>query len=207
LRRILSTISKILNKSVMKKTIFLFLATLFLTFSLNAQTPSVSQSEPVIKRTVSRVMEKTIDGKQWEVTLNNDEVAEVKMAGKKLPKSAWAKYQSQIDNLRSAAYEMDPEAPIVPKEGTLHNAEVHLADGGDLTTEQKATHKAIEDELMSDKLIANRTYKLLLTENSMVINGKTMSKEMTDKYITLYYAHSGEQRCEGCRFKIQLNKK
>ena len=192
----------------MKKSIYLFFASAFVAFSLNAQTPATpSVSEPeIVKRTVSRVMEKTINGKKWELTLNNDEVAEVKMSGKKLPKSTWTKYQTEIDNLRAAAYEVDPDASIVPKDGIIKSQEVFMSDGGDLTPEQKATHKAIEDELMNDKLIAERSYKLVLTENSMSVNGRTMSKETVAKYIILYYTYSGEQRCEGCRFKVQVNK-
>ncbi len=193
----------------MKKSIFLFGTALLSAFSIQAQTPTTpSVSEPVVvKHTISRIMEKTINGKNWELTLNNDEVADLKLNGKKMPKSTWTKYQAEIDNLRSAALEMDPEVMKDNKNTTTKVHDVLLSDSGDLTPEQKATHKAIEDELMNDKLINERVYKLTLTENSMLVNGKTMSKEVTDKYIILYYTYSGEQRCEGCRFKIQMDKK
>lgn len=192
----------------MKKCFYTSFAALFFTFSLCAQStmpPSVSAHEGV-KRTVSRMMEKTINGKKWELTLVNDEVEEVKVNGKKLPKSAWAKYQTEVDDLRASAYDLDPEASNVPKDGIIKEQEVIMSDGGDLTPEQKATQRAIEDEMMNDKLIKERSYQLVLTEKTMSINGKTMPKETIDKYIIIYYTYSGEQRCEGCRFKIQVNK-
>ena len=192
----------------MKKCFYTSFAALFFTFSLCAQStmsPSVSAQEGV-KRTVSRMMEKTINGKKWELTLVNDEVEEVKVNGKKLPKSAWAKYQTEVDDLRASAYDLDPEASNVPKDGIIKEQEVIMSDGGDLTPEQKATQRAIEDEMMNDKLIKERSYQLVLTEKTMSVNGKTMPKETIDKYIIIYYTYSGEQRCEGCRFKIQVNK-
>lgn len=192
----------------MKKCFYTSFAALFLTFSLFSQSttpPSVSEQAEV-KRTVSRVMEKTINGKKWELTLVNDDVTEVKVNGKKLPKSAWAKYQTEVDDLRASAYDLDPEASKATKDGIVKEQEVAISDSGDLTPEQKATQRAIEDEMMTDKLIKERSYQLVLTEKTMSVNGKTMPKETIDKYIIIYYTHSGEQRCEGCRFKLQVNK-
>jgi hypothetical protein len=194
----------------MKKSIYLLTIALFLVCSLKAQTPTTPSESQVVKHTISRVMEKKIDGKNWELTLTNDEVTDLKLNGKKLPKASWSKHQAEIDNLRSTAYEMDPVLPNNsenPDSTMIKVEDVQVTGNGDLSPEEKATHKVIEDELMNDKLITNRTYNLVLTESTMTVNGKAVSKEIMDKYIIIYYTHSGEQRCEGCKFKIQLNKK
>ena len=192
----------------MKKGFYTTFAAFMLAFSLNAQTPTTPSvaGQEIEQRTISREMEKTINGKKWALTLKNDEVASVKVNGKVLPKAAWAKYQNEIDDLKASAYTLDPDVSNVPKGGIIRTQDIQVSDGGDLTPEQKATQRAIEDEMLKQGLIETRAYKLVLSDKTMIVNGKTMSKETTDKYIAIYYANSGEQKCEGCTFKIQVNK-
>lgn len=193
----------------MKKGFYTTLAAFMLAFSLNAQTPtapSVSAPQAAEKRTIVREMEKTINGKQWILTLKNDEVADVKMNGKTLAKKDWTKHQSEIDDLRASAYALDTDEKDAPNEKKVIRTKDIQIDGGDLTSEQKATQHAIEESLLSDGLIKSVTYSLFLSDKTMTLNGKTMSKETTDKYIAIYFASSGEQKCEGCTFKFQINK-
>jgi hypothetical protein len=193
----------------MKKGFYTTLAALAMAFSLHAQTPtvpSVSAPQDIEKRTISREMEKTINGKKWALVLKNDEVASVKINGKILPKSAWTKYQTEIDDLRASAYALDPDVSGVPKDGIIKTQDIQLSDGGNLTPEEKATQHALEDEMLKQGLIATRAYKLILSDKSMILNGKTMPKETMDKYIAIYYTYSGDPKCTGCTFKFQIDK-
>lgn len=193
----------------MKKGFYTTLTALALAFSLQAQTPttpSVSAPENIEKRTTVREMEKTINGKQWTLILKNDEVAEVKVNGKAVPKSTWTKYQSEIDDLRASAYALDTDEKDASEGKKVIRTRDIQIDGGDLTAEQKAAQHAIEEALLGEGLIKAGTYSLFLSDKTMSLNGKTMSKETADKYIAIYYANSGEQKCEGCTFKFQINK-
>lgn len=193
----------------MKKGFYTTLAAFMLAFSLNAQTPtapSVSAPQDIEKRTIVREMEKTINGKQWILVLKNDEVTELKLNGKTLSKSVWAKYQNEIDDLRASAYALDSDEKDASNEKKVIRTKDIQIDGGDLTSEQKATQHAIEEALLSDGLIKSATYSLFLSDKTMSLNGKTMSKEITDKFIAIYFDNSGEQKCEGCTFKFQINK-
>ena len=194
----------------MKKVFYAAFIALLQGLALTAQTttPTPTVSEPqVVKHVLTREMEKTIDGKKWVLTLQNDEVADLKLNGKKLPKAAWAKYQKEIDDLRSSSYQLDPEATSSDTDKMVKEAEIHLKDGGDLTPEQKAAQNAIEAEMLNDKLIGKDNYQLVLSEKMMMVNGKKMPQSTLEKYVGIYYANSGEQACEGCHFKIQVNKK
>jgi hypothetical protein len=200
----------------MKKGFYATCAAFLLAFSLHAQTKTTPLPEDwdastlttgttTQKRSIVREMEKTIDGKKWELRLQNDEVAEVRVNGKSLAKSTWPQYQTQIDDLRAASYALDADSPM-SKDSSYQIKDIQLTDGG-LTPENKATQNALEDALLNESLIKTRSYKLILTEKSMIVDGKTMSKEVRDRFIDIYYAHAGETRCAGCTFKFQINKK
>jgi hypothetical protein len=191
----------------MKKGFFTTIAAFMLAFSLHAQSttaPSVAVQETE-RRTVAREMEKTINGKKWELSLQNDEVAEVKVDGQTLPKSTWTKYQAEIEDLRSSAYALDANMST-PNGNSFKIQEYNTTDGG-LTPEHKATQNALEESMLGDGLIKTRSYKLVLTEKAMVLDEKTLSKATRDKYIAIYYTYSGETKCEGCTFKFQVNRK
>jgi hypothetical protein len=159
-----------------------------------------------VNRSVTRVMEKKINGKKWELTLKNDEVLKVKVNGKVLPKAQYAKFQSQIDELKVGAYEMETDKTLVEGDKYVTAQEMYLADGGDLTPEQKTTNTMVEEELLKDGLITERAYKLDLSDKGMVLNGKTLSKTLHEKYTEIYFMYSGEKRCDSCRFRLKLDK-
>ncbi|MBL7816938.1 MAG: hypothetical protein JNL70_18085 [Saprospiraceae bacterium] len=196
----------------MTKILYTALVLVLATALSNAQTPTPpSVSEPAseaFKRTTSRVMEKTINSKKWELTLTNDEVSEVKINGKKLPKAAWSKYQTEIEDLRSSAYALDTEMNNgMSKDSSILKVEDVVVATAGLTEEQKGTQNALEEALLSDNLISNReSYNLLLTEKIMKLNGKIMPQSTLDKYVNIYYTTSGDTRCAGCTFKFQVNK-
>ncbi len=193
----------------MKKGFYATYAAFLLAFSLHAQTSTTPAATGAAteKRSIVREMEKTIDGKKWELRLQNDEVTDVRVNGKALSKSTWSQYQTQIDDLRASAYALDADSPMSKDSSyQIKVKDIQLTDGG-LTPENIATQNALEDALLSESLIKTRSYTLLLTEKSMVVNGKTMSKEIRDKFIDIYYAHAGEEKCTGCTFKFQINKK
>ena len=157
------------------------------------------------KRNVTRTVEKVIDKKKWELTLKNDEVTNVKIAGKTLGKAYYGKYQSQIDQLKTAAYDMQTSS------GELGQDVFKLSDyqnsSAPMSDQEKNATKMIEDALIQDGLIKEeRVYKLVLTDKLMTVNGKAVSKEMHQKYVNLYYTYSGEQACEGCHFKMSTDK-
>jgi hypothetical protein len=182
----------------MKQYALVLFATLF-TVALFAQTPEV-------KRSITRVTEKKINGKNYELTLKDDEVAKLKINGKVIPKAQYAKFQDQIDQLKVGAYEMEAEKTSVAGDKYVSAQEIYLSDGGDLTPEQKTTNNMVEEELLKDGLITERSYKLDLNDKEMLLNGKALSKTLHDKYTEIYYTYSGEKRCEGCRFRLKLDK-
>ena len=203
----------------MKKGTFLTLAACFATTILTAQQPaatvkvtqeakviSTSAEPTVIKKSVSRTIEKTINGKRFELTLTNDVVSEVKINNKRLNKDFYGKYQSQIDELRSAAYEMDTETPFVGADKSVTSQDIQTVGNADLSSDQKAANAMIEETLLADGLIKDRAYRLELTEKAMTLDGKTQPKETHDKYINIYYTYSGETRCNDCRFKFKISK-
>ena len=157
------------------------------------------------KRTVTRTIEKVIDKKKWELTLKNDEVTNVKIAGKTLGKAYYGKYQEQIDQLKTAAYDMQTSS------GELGQDVFKLSDyqnsSAPMSEQEKNATKMIEDALVQDGLIKeSRVYKLVLTDKLMTLNGKAVSKEMHQKYVNLYYTYSGEKACDGCHFKVSTDK-
>lgn len=157
------------------------------------------------KRNVTRTVEKVINKKKWELTLKNDEVTNVKIAGKTLGKAYYGKYQSQIDELKVAAYDMQTSS------GELGQEVFKLSDyqnsSAPMSEQEKNATNMIEEALIQDGLIKeNRVYKMVLTDKLMTVNGKAISKEMHQKYVNLYYTYSGEQACDGCHFKMSTDK-
>jgi hypothetical protein len=158
------------------------------------------------KRTTTRTVEKVINKKRWELTLKNDVVTEVKVAGKVLPKANYAKNQDAIDQLKVAAYDMQSSSGEVGQE--VFKLSEYQNSSAPMSEQDKTASKMIEDALVQDGLVKDdyRFYRLVLTDKLMTVEGKTMSKEMHQKYVNLYYTYSGEQACEGCHFKMSTNK-
>jgi hypothetical protein len=158
------------------------------------------------KRTTTRTVEKVINKKRWELTLKNDVVTEVKVAGKVLPKANYAKNQDAIDQLKVASYDMQSSSGEVGQE--VFKLSEYQNSSAPMSEQDKTASKMIEDALVQDGLVKDdyRFYRLVLTDKLMTVEGKTMSKEMHQKYVSLYYTYSGEQACEGCHFKMSTNK-
>ena len=157
------------------------------------------------KRTTTRTVEKVINKKRWELTLKNDEVTNVKIAGKTLGKAYYGKYQSQIDELKVAAYDMQTSSGEVGQE--VFKLSEYQNSSMPMSEDEKNATRMIEESLLQDGLIKEiNVYKLLLTDKQMTLNGKIMSKEVHEKYVNLYYTYSGEQACEGCHFKVSTDK-
>lgn len=182
----------------MKNHCYLTLSAFALSLSLNAQTSSSVSLQDAEKRIVVREMEKTIDGKNWVLTLKNDKVEDVTVNGEKLAKSSWSKYQNEIDDLKASAYKLDSNNANVSKDISI--------ESGELTSEQKSAQNAIEDELLKQGLIKTKNYKLTLSDKAMILDGKTLSKEVMNKFIKIYYTYTGESQCDGCTFKFQVDK-
>ena len=102
----------------MKKLLFFLFLAMFCTKTTAQNTRMTAKSVEVSpdKRTTTRTVEKVINKKRWELTLKNDEVTNVKIAGKTLGKAYYAKYQSQIDELKVAAYDMQSSSGEVGQE-------------------------------------------------------------------------------------------
>ncbi len=190
---------------------FTFIGLILIMFSTKvlAQTAHMMTAKSVEvspdKRNVTRTIEKVINKKRWELTLKNDVVTEVKIAGKILPKASYAKHQTQIDELKGAAYDMQTSSGEIGQE--VFKTSDYQSSSAPMSDQEKAASKMIEDTMIQDGLIKeSKAYKLVLTEKQMTVDGKVMSKEVHQKYVTIYYTYSGEQACEGCHFKMSTNK-
>lgn len=191
----------------MKKLVFfLFLAMLCAkTTAQNTQMTAKSVEVSPDKRTTTRTVEKVINKKRWELTLKNDEVTNVKIAGKTLGKAYYPKYQAQIDELKVAAYDMQTSSGELGQE--VFKLSEYQNSSAPMSEEEKTATRMIEESLLQDGLIKEiNVYKLVLTDKQMTLNGKTMSKEVHEKYANLYYTYSGEKACEGCHFKMSTDK-
>ena len=192
----------------MKKLTLLLSIFVVFTAQMTAQKANMTAKSVEVspdKRSVTRTVEKVIDKKKWELTLKNDEVANVKIAGKTLGKAYYGKYQSQIDELKVAAYDMQTSS------GELGQEVFKLSDyqnsSAPMSEQEKNATYMIEEAMIQDGLIKeNRVYKLVLTDKLMTVSGKTIAKDMHQKYVNLYYTYSGEQACEGCHFKMSTDK-
>ncbi len=192
----------------MKKLTLLLSILVVLAAQMTAQNANMTAKSVEVspdKRDVTRTVEKVIDKKKWELTLKNDVVTNVKIAGKTLGKAYYGKYQSQIDQLKTAAYDMQTSS------GELGQDVFKLSDyqnsSAPMSEQEKNATNMIEEALIQDGLIKeNRVYKLVLTDKLMTVNGKPISKEMHQKYVNLYYTYSGEQACDGCHFKMSTDK-
>ncbi len=192
----------------MKKLALLLSIFVVFTAQMTAQKANMTAKSVEVspdKRNVTRTVEKVINKKKWELTLKNDEVTNVKIAGKTLGKAYYGKYQSQIDELKVAAYDMQTSSGELGQEvfklSDYQNSSAPMSE-----QEKNATHM-IEESLIQDGLIKEeRVYKLVLTDKQMTVNGKAISKEMHQKYVNLYYTYSGEQACDGCHFKMSTDK-
>ena len=191
----------------MKKLLFFLFLVLFCTKVMAQNTKMTAKSVEVSpdKRTTTRTVEKVINKKRWELTLKNDEVTNVKIAGKTLGKAYYGKYQSQIDELKVAAYDMQTSSGEVGQE--VFKLSEHQNSSMPMSEDEKNATRMIEESLLQDGLIKEiNVYKLLLTDKQMTLNGKIMSKEVHQKYVNLYYTYSGEKACEGCHFKMSTDK-
>ena len=191
-----------------KLTFILLILVMFSTKIVAQATRMTAKSVEVSpdKRNVTRTVEKVINKKRWELTLKNDEVVNVKIAGKTLGKAYYAKHQAEIDELKVAAYDMQTSSGEVGQE--VFKLSEYKNSSAPMSEEEKTASKMIEDALVQDGLVKdeNRFYRLVLTDKLMTVDGKTMSKEMHQKYVSIYYTYSGEQACEGCHFKMSTNK-
>ena len=191
----------------MKKLLFFLFLALFCTEAMAQNTKMTAKSVEVSpdKRTTTRTVEKVINKKRWELTLKNDEVTNVKIAGKTLGKAYYGKYQAQIDELKVAAYDMQTSSGEVGQE--VFKLSEYQNSSMPMSEEEKNATRMIEESLLQDGLIKEiNVYKLLLTDKQMTLNGKIMSKEVHEKYVNLYYTYSGEKACEGCHFKVSTDK-
>ena len=191
----------------MKKLLFFLFLALFCTEAMAQNTKMTAKSVEVSpdKRTTTRTVEKVINKKRWELTLKNDEVTNVKIAGKTLGKAYYGKYQAQIDELKVAAYDMQTSSGEVGQE--VFKLSEYQNSSMPMSEEEKNATRMIEESLLQDGLIKEiNVYKLLLTDKQMTLNGKIMSKEVHQKYVNLYYTYSGEKACEGCHFKVSTDK-
>jgi Skp family chaperone for outer membrane proteins len=198
------------TESIMNKfTVILIILVMFSTKTI-AQTAHMMTAKSVEvspdKRNVTRTIEKVINKKHWELTLKNDEVTNVKISGKTLGKAYYGKYQAEIDQLKTAAYDMQTPSGEVGQE--VFKLSEYQNSSAPMSEQEKTASKMIEDALVQDGLVKDdyRFYRLVLTDKQMTVEGKVMSKEMHQKYVALYYTYSGEQACEGCHFKISTNK-
>jgi hypothetical protein len=193
---------------VMKKLTFLLLILVAFSTKMIAQSANMTAKSVEVspdKRHVTRTVEKVIDKKKWELTLKDDVVTNVKIAGKTLGKAYYGKYQSQIDQLKVAAYDMQTSSGELGQE--VFKLSEYQNSSAPMSEQEKNATNMIEDALVQDALIKeDRFYKLVLTEKQMTVNGKVMSKEVHQKFVNLYYTYSGEQACEGCRFKMSTDK-
>lgn len=191
-----------------KLTFILLILVMFSTKIVAQSTQMTAKSVEVSpdKRHVTRTVEKVINKKRWELTLKNDEIINVKIAGKTLGKAYYAKHQAEIDELKAAAYDMQTSSGEVGQE--VFKLSEYKNSSAPMSEEEKTASKMIEDALVQDGLVKddNRFYRLVLTDKLMTVDGKTMSKEMHKKYVSIYYTYSGEQACEGCHFKMSTNK-
>ena len=191
----------------MKKLLFFLFLALFCTEAMAQNTKMTAKSVEVSpdKRTTTRTVEKVINKKRWELTLKNDEVTNVKIAGKTLGKAYYGKYQAQIDELKVAAYDMQTSSGEVGQE--VFKLSEYQNSSMPMSEQEKNATRMIEESLLQDGLIKEiNVYKLLLTDKQMTLNGKIMSKEVHQKYVNLYYTYSGEKACEGCHFKVSTDK-
>jgi hypothetical protein len=171
----------------------------------NTQLTAKSVEVSPDKRTTTRTVEKVINKKRWELTLKNDEVTQVKIAGKILGKAYYAKHQAAIDELKVAAYDMQTSSGEIGQD--VFKLSDYQSSSAPMTEEEKTASKMIEDALVQDGLIKeDRVYTLVLSDKQMTVNGKVMPKTTHDKYVSIYYSYSGEQACEGCHFKMSTNK-
>lgn len=193
----------------MNKFTFILLILVMFSTKTYAQTTQMTAKSVEVspdKRHVTRTIEKVINKKRWELTLKNDEVVNVKIAGKTLGKAYYAKHQAEIDELKVAAYDMQTSSGEVGQE--VFKLSDYKSSSAPMSEEEKTASKMIEDALVQDGLVKddNRFYRLVLTDKLMTVDGKTLSKEMHQKYVSIYYTYSGEQACEGCHFKMSTNK-
>lgn len=194
----------------MNKLTFIFLILVMFSTKTFAQTAHMMTAKSVEvspdKRNVTRTIEKVINKKRWELTLKNDEVTNVKIGGKTLGKAYYAKHQAEIDELKVAAYDMQSSSGELGQE--VFKLSEYQNSSAPMSEQEKTASKMIEDALVQDGLVKddNRFYRLVLTDKLMTVDGKSMSKEMHQKYVGIYYAYSGEQACEGCHFKMSTNK-
>lgn len=190
-----------------KLTSLFLILVMFSTKSLAQNTQMTAKSVEVSpdKRNVTRTVEKVINNKRWELTLKNDEVTQVKIAGKILGKAYYAKHQDAIDELKVAAYDMQTSSGELGQD--VFKLSEHQSGNAPMSEEEKTASRMIEDALVADGLVKeNRVYRLVLTEKQMTVEGKVMSKEVHEKYVNIYYTYSGEKACEGCHFKMSTNK-
>jgi Skp family chaperone for outer membrane proteins len=193
----------------MNKLTFILLILVMFSTKTYAQTTQMTAKSVEVspdKRNVTRTVEKVINKKRWELTLKNDEVVNVKIAGKTLGKAYYAKHQAEIDQLKVAAYDMQTSSGEVGQE--VFKLSEYKNSSAPMSEQEKTASKMIEDALVQDGLVKddNRFYRLVLTDKQMTVDGKVMSKEMHKKYVDIYYTYSGEQACEGCHFKMSTNK-
>ena len=174
------------------------------TFNVQIQMRPNLDSTPIYVQSRSikseRVLTGRKEGKNFELTLSDGSLTQLRVDGRNVSKSEFYKYETLTNeiiadmNANAEARLSIPHLPATPQVGEIMPSGAAIED------------KSILENLTQDGLMPPNSGEvtLKLTAKQLWINGKEQSESVFQKYKSLIEAQRGRQICSGCEVEMSL---
>ena len=174
------------------------------TFNVQIQMRPNLDSTPIYVQSRSikseRVLTGRKEGKNFELTLSDGSLTQLRVDGRNVSKSEFYKYETLTNeiiadmNANAEARLSIPHLPATPQVGEP------------MPTGSAIEDKSILENLTQDGLMPPNSGEvtLKLTAKQLWINGKEQSESVFQKYKSLIEAQRGRQICSGCEVEMSL---
>jgi beta-lactamase regulating signal transducer with metallopeptidase domain len=150
-------------------------------------------------------MEKALQKQEEELERRKQELKRHEEELKRHEKEMEIVLKKQEKEMKKEKLKMESEMRKVNKE--LQKVENELQKTGKKLKKEESFLNTLKKELFSDKLIDDEEeFELKLTEKQLIINGKTQSRAVFEKYKKLYESHKGRKIKSSDKFHIICSK-
>ena len=109
---------------------------------------------------------------------------------------------------QNAQTNTDTTQPEITTKGVSDPEEMRFNENKTIFSPQ-AINRIIANQLKSDGVLTNSDtqLKFKLTEKSLKVNDKVMSKKLAEKYLAMYHGFMRKTPCKDCPVKFDINEK
>lgn len=151
-------------------------------------------TQKMVKKEVIVINEK-VNGKEVSLKSENGKIAHLSIDGKEIPAADYEKHKDITEPILK-------KLPTPPTSPSVNTVVIEESDDNEMD-------KIIEGELKKDGFIKGETikYDFDLSHDALVINGKTQSAEMKDRYLKLFKTQTGKELGQKFHIKLQEEKR